>query len=632
MKTQPYGFCSSLHLLLLTASCAALPLAYSVEPPKPGQSLNVTAGPHPEIRKVSAADAKKLPWPAVVDRVRFLPAPEREKAMVGGRFSGSNVSSIAGFQVLAEIKTAPLRGQWSEIVFANTAPYRWVRYEAPPGSRGNIAKLEFYSGKNKLSGGGFGTAGSLRPGGHWKTVFDGKPETWFNSNNPDGQYVGLDLGSLASTQQPMITPGGGEWDKPQLVTMKGTPGSTIRYTLDGTTPGPQDGQPYSAPFTIEKNTTFVAVAFKDGLAPSPASMATIWIGKPTHAAMNSFHVGNSLTGNASRFRTFIRTAGGRDDFPAYLIGGALTVRLWNDSHGADKARWAETYAKAVHPLDYFTLQPRDFNVAEEADYATRFIKLVREKSPGVQPWLYAEWVEMERARPTDKGAVPSHEMKKTFPALTWEESMSAMLLYNEEVQHEIAARDREGKRVRILPTALALGWARNLVDQGKFPGVSPGEANFYEAFFEDHVHVNPSGCYLVALTWYAALYRESPEGKLLPIGTALTAEQARVLQCLAWDVVRNYPDCGLYEDGSAATGIPQFTMEPKASRGVTRVTLSSATPGAWFRYTLDGTRPTRTNGYVYCGVISIRPGMKVKAVAYKSGMADSAVAEMAQLK
>ena len=55
------------------------------------------------------------------------------------------------------------------------------------------------------------------------------------------------------------------------------------------------------------------------------------------------------------------------------------------------------------------------------------------------------------------------------------------------------------------------------------------------------------------------------------------------------------------------------------------VTLSSSTPGAWFRYTLDGTPPTRTNGYIYCGVISFRPGMILKAIAYKSGMADSAV-------
>ena len=558
--------------------------------------------------------------PVVVDRVRFFPAPEREQALVGGRVSGSNVSPFDGFKVLAEIKLAPPRGTWGELKFDNTTPYRWVRYEAPAGSRGNLAELEIYAGARKLGGGGFGTAGSLLPGGHWKTVFDGKPETWFNSNNPDGQYVGLDLGEQASTARPVIAPGEGDWDQPQVVTLKcATPGATIRFTLDGTMPGASDGRLYSAPFTVARPTPLVAVAFSAGLAPSPANSATLWIGKPAHKPMNSFHVGNSLTGNASRFRTFIRTAGGRDDFPAYLIGGSLTVRLWNDSHGADKPRWDATYAKAVHPLDYFTLQPRDFNVAEEADYAARFINLIREKSPAVQPWLYAEWNEMGRMRPTDKGEVPSHQMQRTFPALTWEESMSAMVLYNEDVQFELAARVHGGRPARILPTALALGWARALVDQGQFPGVPPGEASYYATFFEDHVHVNPNGCYLVALAWYAALYREAPEGRLLPIGTSLTPAQALVLQRLAWDVVRNYPDCGLYEAGTQPCGTPEIVSNGKT------IALKSATPGAWFRYTLDGTPPTRTRGYIYCGVISVQPGIRVKAVAYRSGLADSAV-------
>jgi CubicO group peptidase (beta-lactamase class C family)/enterochelin esterase-like enzyme/sugar lactone lactonase YvrE len=570
---------------------------------------------------VKAAAPAKAPAPVIVNRVRFFPAPGREQAMVGGKFSGSNVSSSEGFKVLTEIKLAPKSGAWSEITFDNTTPYRWVRYEAPAGSRGNIAELEFYSGADKLKGAGFGTAGSLSPGGHWKTVFDGKPETWFNSNTPDGQYVGLDLEDQASTMRPVITPGGGDFDKPQLVSMKSaTPGAVIRYTLDGTAPTAQSGMRFTQPFTIEKDATITAVAFSDTLAPSPAAVSTPWVGAQPHPPMNSFHVGNSLTGNASRFRTFIRTAGGRDDFPAYLIGGSLTVKLWNESQGADKARWDETYGKAVHPLDYFTLQPRDFNVAEEVDYATRFIKLVREKSPDVQPWLYAEWVEMERARPTDKGEVPSFEMKKTFPALTWQESMGAMLLYNEEVQHRIVAQYHEGKPVRIIPTALALGWARTLIDRGEFPGVSPGEANFYATLFEDHVHVNPAGCFLVGCTWYAALYHESPEGKLLPIGTNLTAEQARILQRLAWDVIKNYPDCGLFENGAEPCARPEIANDGKI------ITLKSATPGAWFRYTLDGTEPTRTNGYVYCGAISVQPDTIVKAVAYKSGMADSASA------
>jgi len=64
----------------------------------------------------------------------------------------------------------------------------------------------------------------------------------------------------------------------------------------------------------------------------------------------------------------------------------------------------------------------------------------------------------------------------------------------------------------------------------------------------------------------------------------------------------------------------------KSTNDGKKITLSSATPGAWFRDTLDGTTPTRTRGYVYCGVISVQPGIQVKAVAYKSGMKDSEVA------
>jgi hypothetical protein len=32
------------------------------------------------------------------------------------------------------------------------------------------------------------------------------------------------------------------------------------------------------------------------------------------------------------------------------------------------------------------------------------------------------------------------------------------------------------------------------------------------------------------------------------------------------------------------------------------------TPGVWYRYTLDGTIPTRTRGYVYGGFITAQPG------------------------
>ena len=338
-------------------------------------------------------------------------------------------------------------------------------------------------------------------------------------------------------------------------------------------------------------------------------------------------MGNSLTGNTRNLPQYARTAGCQLNYQSFLMGGALTAQLWRATETAEKKRWEETLGKLSLPLDHFTVQPRDYDVAREAGHAIKFFDLIGRRSPGVQPWLYAEWIEIGRQRPSDRAEVPSYQMKKLWPALTWEESMSAMLLYVEEVRHTIAATYRGSKPVRVLPVSLALGWARNLIDHGKLPGIPPGQASFYATLFEDHVHVNANGAYLADATWFAAFYRQSPVGRVLPVGTSLTAQQAAVLQRLAWDVVQNYPDCGLYAEGSTPAAGPQFSPPAGSLGGVTPVTLTSATPGAWFRYTLDGTTPTRTNGYVYCGVVSLRPGLTLKAVAYHSGLADSPVAE-----
>jgi len=141
------------------------------------------------------------------------------------------------------------------------------------------------------------------------------------------------------------------------------------------------------------------------------------------------------------------------------------------------------------------------------------------------------------------------------------------------------------------------------------------------------VHVNANGCYLVDLIWYAAFTGQSPEGKLLPVGTTLTSDQAKLLQQLAWRIVENYPDCGLYHEGSTPAAVPQFSVPAGPIEKPTAIHLTSATPDVFYRCTLDGTTPTRKRGYVYCGVITTQPGMTIKAVAYKSGSADSGVAE-----
>jgi hypothetical protein len=561
------------------------------------------------------------PGPPVCTRVRFYPAPKSEQAMLGGQFQGSNTSPSTGFQTLAEIKTAPPAGEWTDLTLDNHTLYRWLRYAGPAGSYGKIAEVEFYSGDRKISGPGaaYGSVGKFAPHS-WQQAFDGNPKSWVESDLPDNQFVAVDLRDAVTARTPAMDPAPAEYPEPTAVTLKcPTSGATIRYTLDGSAPTATHGLTYTLPIRADKTTTIVAVALLEGRAPSPQAIGTYLITPTSKPGFSTFHLGNSLTQTTAQFAKYAGTAGYRHEAHIFAMPGAPTIKLWNVGLKDEKERWDKIW-NSVPRVDHLTLQPRDFNVPEEADYCIRFINLAREKSPDLQPWLYTEWTEAVRQRPTDKGEVPSSQMKKLYPALTWEESMSAMLLYVEELQTEIAKTYHDGKRPRVLPSALAMGWVHHLIETGQFPGLAPG--SFYPVLYRDQVHPNPNGAYLVDLTFYSAFYRESGENKVLPIATDWTQEQAHLLERLAWDVIKNYPDAGLYEEGTKPVAKPQFKPEGNT------ITLHCKTEGAWFRYTLDGTEPTRTKGYVYCGLISKQPGIKLKAIAYKSGMKDSEVVEL----
>ena len=118
---------------------------------------------------------------------------------------------------------------------------------------------------------------------------------------------------------------------------------------------------------------------------------------------------------------------------------------------------------------------------------------------------------------------------------------------------------KEGKRPRMIPVALAMGVVHDQMRRGEFPDV--GDGGFEPLLFGDHVHVSHEGAFLVEACWFAALYGQSPEGKFLPLRTRLTAPQAAAMQRLAWDVVKNYPDSGLYEEGTMPCGRPQFSPQ-----------------------------------------------------------------------
>jgi beta-glucanase (GH16 family) len=71
---------------------------------------------------------------------------------------------------------------------------------------------------------------------------------------------------------------------------------------------------------------------------------------------------------------------------------------------------------------------------------------------------------------------------------------------------------------------------------------------------------------------------------------------------------------------------PVFSPGGGSYTSAQSVTISDSTNGASIRYTTDGSTPTPTTGTLYSGAVNISSTATLKAIAYASGMSNSAVA------
>jgi RHS repeat-associated protein len=72
-------------------------------------------------------------------------------------------------------------------------------------------------------------------------------------------------------------------------------------------------------------------------------------------------------------------------------------------------------------------------------------------------------------------------------------------------------------------------------------------------------------------------------------------------------------------------GMPTFSPAPGTYTSSQTVTISTTTSGASIRYTTNGTTPSETGGTLYSGSFTVASTTTIKAIAYKSGMADSEI-------
>jgi len=257
--------------------------------------------------------------------------------------------------MLAEITEVPKEHEWSELVLAAPVLYRFIKYEAPNGSWGNVAEVEFYAGDQKIHGTPFGTTGSRDNAGRdFAKAMDGDLSTFFDGAEPNNQYVGLDLGASVQASAPEFAPRPGSYSGVQDVSVtSATPAAMIRVARGGGTPTRTQGEPVTGLIRVGKSEILAAVAYANGLACSPVVVGPYRIGwdQGNTRLTRSFHIGNSLTDTVDGWLKPLAESGGHPlDFHRFTIPGAPTDWLWaHPASGFGDSRYAEAFFR-VRPV------------------------------------------------------------------------------------------------------------------------------------------------------------------------------------------------------------------------------------------------------------------------------------------
>jgi hypothetical protein len=546
--------------------CGTVTEAGIYKPPSSPAICHVVATSHADPTVTATADISVTScWSLqAVNRVRFFPRAGRAADMVGGTIQGSNTSPTNGFEVLATVSAEPVDGDWTDLSFANTTPYRYIKYYGPAGSYGQIAEIEFYSNDNRLTGdglGGFGTAGS-RSGNPWQNALDGNPDTFFDGSTPDDVYVGIDAASGYAVAAPIYSPAPGAYSSAQSVAISSaTSRSSTRYTTNGSDPV-TEGIPYTGPVVITSTATLSAVATKSCMLQSPVTSGLYTIGK-SGAAQSSLHIGNSLTDSIDGYLLPLAIAGGIPlDYWHYTVPGAGTYVYQNFPTGGfggipniqTEVRTRPYNHISMQPFPNMPCVPTGHDTEGDAVNRSDAINIndvwndATQVNPDVQLWLYFVW-----PAPADYGPGSANCMTGGWNrdpkiwnptrSTSWEDAVSIYARYNEAVRSGLIELHPNRRAPSIVPAGLALVNLKHAVEAGSFPEIATN--GFWNLVFEggSDLHLTNEGRYLVALVFYASMFQLSPDGLPHP-GTKLTDAQAAALQIIAWQTVVEYSSRG----------------------------------------------------------------------------------------
>jgi alpha-tubulin suppressor-like RCC1 family protein/predicted cupin superfamily sugar epimerase len=392
-----------------------------------------------------------------------------------------------------------------------------------------------------------------------------------------------------------------------------TPGASIRYTTDGSTPTSTYGTVYSSPIALPLNstTTIKAVAYLAGWGDSPVSAGT-WTVTGTVAtpafsvAPGSYTTAQSVTITSATPGASIRyTTDGSTPTSTYGTVYFSPIALPLNSTTTIKAvaylaGWSDSPVSAGSWTVTGTVATPAFSVA-----------------PGT--YTTAQVVAISTAT---AGAVIRYTLDNTDP------TPFTGTVYSTPVALPLASV------TRLKAVAYKADWGTSAIASGTYTVTGTVAAPAFSP---------PPGSYATAQsvtlssTTAGASIRYTTDGSN-PTATsglvysspiALPPNSSTTIRAIAY--MTGWADSAVASGAYTVTGTvaaPAFSPLPGSYATAQSVTLSSTTAGASIRYTTDGSTPTAAYGTVYSAPIALAEGTTatIRAIAYKAGWADSAVA------
>lgn len=215
---------------------------------------------------------------------------------------------------------------------------------------------------------------------------------------------------------------------------------------------------------------------------------------------------------------------------AQIINGAPLVWNWNN---ADKAEGVNgRKALETGRYDHLVLAEaiplaNHIQWSGSGEWARSWADLARASRPGAQVWIYETWHSLD----SGTGRPVEHDAMAHLP---WRERLDSDWSSWQDIARAA------GPDVRVIPAGQAMGRLADEIAKGTIPGLKD-----IREVFNDDIHPNDRGLYLITMVMHAALTGRDPRG--LPPrlvrqwssrSTVVTEPMARRMQDIAWQVVR----------------------------------------------------------------------------------------------